>query len=155
MVGMMLLSIVYHSPAAQFLVVFPASDALVVVRTPKKLNSYSPWYRPLVVVFIGGTTVALMMYIAAFFYKFCTVYIVIMMLAVVALGLLAYMVNKVTQFIPNMVEAEAVAWLLESSLQQHPELFEKSGHVAHTTQCKVIILNALHHLLPPLIASCT
>jgi hypothetical protein len=63
--------------------------------------------------------------------------------------------NQLTRSVPNTLEAEAVAWLLESesSSWQQPELFKKAGRVASSPQRKVILLNTLHHLLPPLIAS--
>jgi len=93
------------------------------------------------------------MAIAAFFYSYRMIYIVVSFLGFALLGGVAYQMNKLTRFVPNTLEAEAVAWLLESSPRQQPELFKKAGHVASTTQRKVILLNTLHRLLPPLIAS--
>jgi hypothetical protein len=124
-----------------------------MARTPIPLEDYSPWYRIPVLVLTGGITVVLTMDIAAFFYKSRAVYVGTSVGGFVALGVLAVMINRLTRFVPDTLPAEAVAWLLESSPQQQPELFEKAGRVASTTPRKMILLDTLNHLLPPLIDS--
>jgi hypothetical protein len=65
----------------------------------------------------------------------------------------AYYLNRLTRFTPNTLEAEAVAWLLESSPSHESSWFINAGRVANTDQRKALLLNPLILLLPPLVAS--
>jgi hypothetical protein len=65
----------------------------------------------------------------------------------------AYYLNRITRFTPNTLEAEAIAWLLQSSPSQKSSWFMNSGRVANTDQRKALLLNTLILLLPPLVAS--
>jgi hypothetical protein len=95
-----------------------------------------------------------MMIIAAYYHTSPTIYISVSSVGFVILGFLAYQMNRLTRFVPDTLEAEAVGWLLESSSSsQQLELFKKAGCIASTTQRKVTLLNTLHRLLPPLITS--
>ena len=93
------------------------------------------------------------MAIAAANHRLPIIYISVSSVGFILLGLLAYQMNQLTRFVPNTLEAEAVAWLLESSSSHQPELFEKAGRIANTTQRKAILLSTAHRLLPHLIAS--
>ena len=132
--------------------IFSIAGTFAVVRTPEKSNDYSPLHGPPGLVLVGSIMVYIMMATAAANHRLPIIYISVSSVGFILLGLLAYQMNQPTQFVPNTLEAEAVAWLLESSSHQ-PELFEKAGHIANTTQRKAILLNTAHRLLPHLIAS--
>jgi len=134
--------------------VFPIAGTFAVARTPEKSDNYSPLHGPPGLVLVGGMTVYLTMVIAAYYHTSPTIYISVSSVGLVKKGFLAYQMNRLTRFVPDTLEAEAVAWLLESSSSsQQLELFKKAGCIANTTQRKVTVLNTLHRLLPPLITS--
>ena len=148
----------YLSPAWQILIFFPIAGTFAVARTPEKSSDYSPLRGPPGLVLVGGITVIFTLFVAARFQKFPKIYISVSSAGFIILGFLAYQMNQLTRFVPDTLEVEAVAWLLESSSsssssQQQLKLFKTAGCIASTTQRKVILLKTLHHLLPPLIAS--
>jgi len=142
-----------YDPAWQALTFFPMASIFAVARTPEKYDKYSPYYRLPGVTLISGVAVFTMMAVAAYFYSRRWVYVSISILGFVMIGFATYVMNQLTRYVPDTLPAEAVAWLLESSSWQHPELFKKAGRVATTPQRKVILLKTLHRLLSPLIAS--
>jgi len=145
----------YGSGAWQISMFFPIAGTFAVARTSEKSNDYSPLYGPPGLVLVGGITVYITLVVAVYYHRFPITYISMMSVGFVILGFLAYLMNRLTRFVPNTLEAEAIAWLLEqsSSSSQRPELFKKAGCIASTTQRKTTLLNTLHRLLPPLIAS--
>ena len=145
----------YGSGAWQISMFFPIAGTFAVARTSEKSNDYSPLYGPPGLVLVGGITVYITLVVAVYYHRFPITYISMMSVGFVILGFLAYLMNRLTRFVPNTLEAEAIAWLLEqsSSSSQRPELFKKAGCIASTTQRKTTLLNTLHRLLPPLITS--
>jgi len=94
------------------------------------------------------------MAIASYFNRNPPVYIAVSCVGSFLLIIMGYGgISILTRYVPDTMEAEAIAWLLESSPSQKPSLFKKAGRVANTVQRKAILLNASLRLLPPLIAS--
>jgi len=90
---------------------------------------------------------------ASYFHDQIPVYAALTSAAYVVFVLEGYCVMKLTQFAPDTQEAEAVAWLLQSSPSQKSSWFKNAGQIAGTEQKRAILLKAVLPLLPPLIAS--
>ena len=95
--------------------IFPIAGTFAVARTPEKSDDYSPLHGPPGLVLVGGIMVYITMAIAAANHRLPIIYISVSSVGFILLGLLAYQMNQLTRFVPNTLEAEAVAWLLESS----------------------------------------
>jgi hypothetical protein len=145
--------VVLQSQAWQFLILIPVAGVFAVASTPQRKEGYSPLCGPPRLVLVGFTTLYLFMAIAAYPNSGPKTYISLSGVGYLFGGLVAFLINKLTQFVPDTLEVEAVSWLLESSPWPKLELFEKASHVASTPQRKAILLKTLHRLLPPLIAS--
>jgi hypothetical protein len=115
----------------------------------------SPLYGSPELVLIAGFAVFIPMAVASFFASNKKIYIP---LASVGLGILAISsccIRLLTPKVPNgTLEAEAIAWLLESTRDPEPSLFKTASGVATTTPHKVLFLSKTTlSLLPHMIAS--
>lgn len=144
-----------RSQAWNILLFVSLAGGFALAGTPKKNDDYSPLYGPPQLVLVGLTGVYLLMsVVAANPITSGTVYFWVSLAGYIVGAVVAVILNRLTQFVPNTLEVEAVSWLLESSSPwPQPEWFEKASRVAATPQRKVVLLKTLHLLLPSLIAS--
>ena len=145
------------SPAYQILTYVPIAGVFAVARKPEKSPDYTPWLGVPGFVFFSGTTILIVISISAYFSgndhirKFAC----ISAIGFVLLFFVAICMDRLTRYIPDTREAEAIAWLLKvnSSPSHESLLLKNAGLIAKTPQRKALLLNALIPLLQPLIDS--
>jgi hypothetical protein len=171
-----------HGSIWQLLILLPIVGVFAVTAKPEEeLESFEtpplnnsddspgPWFGYPQMVVLAGFTVFIPVAVASFFTRdgasdpgkaqpFWTkniVYIPTSSVAVGLLGLYSLLMNRINKRVQNgMLEAEAIAWLLESSQDPDPSLFEKAGSVATTPPRKALLLSeTIISLLPHMIAS--
>jgi hypothetical protein len=145
--------VAYKGSTYQLFIFFPIVGVFAVAAKPKNSDEDSPPIQlgPPALAVLGGFTVFTPIAIASYFSASKAIYISVSSVGVALLALYGYLMHKVTRRVPNMLEAEAIAWLLRSS--QESSLFEKAGGVANTTQHRVLLLDTILPLLPQIIAS--
>jgi hypothetical protein len=158
MAVMTIILVVYEGTTYQLLIFFPVAGVFAIARDPDESDEYSPLYGPPELVVLGGftifITIAVALYVNTTRDPGRTVYIVASSVGFGLLALFGYSVDRLTREVPKTLEAEAFAWLLESSSEKFgPSVFEKARHIANTPQRKALLLNTLLPLLPNLIAS--
>jgi hypothetical protein len=148
--------VAYASTTWQLLIFCPIMGAFAVAGPkPKKSDKYSPLYGPPELVLFGGFTlfipIAIVLYVDTTRDPGRKIYIAVSSVGVGFLALYGYCMNRLTQEVPDTLDAEAVAWLLES--KESTVLCEKANRIANTPQRKALLLGALLPHLPHLIAS--
>jgi MFS family permease len=128
----------------------------IAEQKPSKSDRYSPIYGPPELVMLCGILfipIALALSIDTTHYR--AIYITVSAVGVVLLAFYGYSMDRLTQEVPDMLQAEAIAWLLESPRpkESESELFEKARRIASTPQRKALLLKTLLPLLPQLIAT--
>ena len=151
-IGTMVL-VLRKNPAFQAFLFFPIAGVYAVARKPKRLNNYSPVCGLPAFVLFAATTAFVVLAVTSYFYDKIPIYATLSSAGFSLFVLEGYCVMKLTRHAPNTLEADAVAWLLESSPSQKASLFRTAGQVASTTQRKAILLKVILPLLPPLISS--
>jgi hypothetical protein len=146
--------VTFQGSIYQLFIFFPIVGVFAVAAKPKISDEDSPpiQHGPPALVLLGGFTVFIPIAVASYFgASKANVYISVSSVGVLLLAIYGYLMYRVTRWVPNTLEAEAIAWLLRSS--QESSLFEKARGVANTTQRKVLLLDIILPLLPQLIAS--
>jgi hypothetical protein len=146
------LLVAFKSSTYQLLIFLPIVGVFAVAGKPEKSDEGSPLHGPPELVLLGGFTVFIPIAVASYFSDTKRIYIAVSAVGIALLAVYGYGMNVLTRKVPNTVEAEAIAWLLESS--QESSLFEKARDVASTPQRKVLLLDTLLSFLPNIIASC-
>jgi hypothetical protein len=145
------LLVAFKGSTYQLLIFFPIVGVFAVAGKPETSDEDSPLYGPPELVLLGGFTVFITIAIASYFNDSKEIYIPVSSVGVALLAVYGYWMNVLTRKVPNTLETEAIAWLLESS--QESSLFEKARDVARTPQRKVLLLDTLLSFLPNIIAS--
>ena len=115
----------------------------------------SLWYGPPQLAVMGGFTVFIPIAVASYFAdRSKVVYMSVSSGSIVLLALYCFGIYKVTRKARrvNTLEAEAIAWLLESTQDPEPLLFKKACSVATTTPRKARLLSPTPSLFPHMIA---
>jgi hypothetical protein len=145
------LLVAFKSSTYQLLIFLPIVGVFAAAGKLEKSDEDSPLHGPPALVLLGGFTVFIPIAVASYFSDSKRIYIAVSSVGVALLAVYGYGMNVLTQKVPNTLEAEAIAWLLESS--QESSLFEKARDVARTPQRKVLLLDTLLSFLPNIIAS--
>jgi hypothetical protein len=146
------LLVAFKGSTYQLLIFFPIMGVFAVAGKPEKYAEDSPLrYGPPELALLGGFTVFIPIAFASYFSDDKDIYIPVSSAGVALLAGYGYGMYKLTRKVPDTLEVEAIAWLLESS--QESSLFEKATGVASTPQRKVLLLDTLLSLLPHIIAS--
>jgi hypothetical protein len=151
--------VAYVSTTWQPLIFYPIAGIFAVAGKQEKSAKYSPLYGPPELVLLGGFTlfipIAVALYVDTTRDPGRAIYIGVSSVCAVLLALYGWGMNRLTQKVPDMLEAEAIAWFLESSWskESESELFEKANSIANNPQRKALLLDALLPHLPHLIAS--
>ena len=146
-----------ESPAYQILTYIPIAGVFAVARKPEKSPDYTPWLGVPGFVFFSGTAIFIMISASAYFSGrgHIPTFACISTIGFVMLFIVAICMDRLTRYIPDTREAEAIAWLLKvnSSPSHESSLLKNAGLIAKTPQRKALLLNALIPLLQPLIES--
>jgi hypothetical protein len=159
MAVMTIFLVAYKSTTWQPLIFYPIAGIFAVAGKQKKSEEYSPLYGPPELVLLGGFTlfipIAVALYVDTTRDPGRAIYIGVSSACAGLLAFYGWGMNRLTQKVPDMLEAEAIAWFLESSWskESESELFEKANSIANTPQRKALLLGALLPHLPHLIAS--
>jgi hypothetical protein len=153
-VASMILPVIFRSPNYQLMIFYPVAVMFAVAaRTPEPSQDYAPLCGP--PLFVLGLSVVTVVVgsIAVYFNKQWPIYVSICCTLLLCLGLEGLGLNRLTRYAPDTLEAEAIAWLFESSPSQESSRFENAGRVADSAQRKMLLLNTLLPLFSPLISS--
>jgi len=130
----------------------PKEESTLDAEKPKEPgdSEHSPLYGPSALAAFGSFTVFIPIAVASYFSASRVISIsVSSVISGVLLPFYGYQMYKLTR-VPNMLEAEAIAWLLK--LSQESSLIKQAGSVATTSARKVLLLHTIVPLLPHIIA---
>jgi len=90
--------------------------------------------------------------LAFYFSSNLTLFTVLYLLMCILLGALGFVIVRTSRIKPMTADADAIAWLLSTSLSQNPDWFKKAVQIAgESPNLRARLLKALFPLLVPLI----
>jgi hypothetical protein len=121
----------------------------------KDVDEVPPQYGHPQLTMLGGFTVFIPIAMASWFGHSKTIALSVSSVSIFLLAIYSFYMHKLSLKVPNMLEAEAVAWLLELSQDPEAWLFETVGGIATNTWRKVVLLlETTLSLFPHMIAVC-
>jgi hypothetical protein len=135
------------APSYGVLAFLPVACVFALARRSARSPDYSPRFTLPLMTFSGSIALFSIMAVASWFNKNPVVFSLLCGICYFILGCAGFLLRHWTKFVPHTQEAEAIAWLLESS-PPNSSTFKKAAQIGNTSRRKVVVLNALLPLLP-------